>query len=167
MTALNDSWETPSWLFEELNHEFNFDIDLCATESNSKCDDFCYDYLQDIIGRKESNCIGRFQDEIKKDLIKSAFLNPPYSRGSMEKFIGKAWEDSKYCKIVCLVKCDPSTKWWSIFYDAVTWEPRPGCVMRFLPKRVKFNPPQGWDGKASGPSFPSAVLIFDRRWLFK
>ena len=41
----SDSWETPQWLFDELNAEFNFDIDLCATEENSKCGIYCSDYL--------------------------------------------------------------------------------------------------------------------------
>ena len=128
MSKLNDSWQTPQWLFDLLDGEFNFDIDLCATESNSKCDNFCHDYLKDIIGRKGSNCIGCFQEETKQGLIQSAFMNPPYSRPTktnpgINAFIEKAWEDSKHCKIVCLVKCDPSTKWWATFwnYEDVIW----------------------------------------------
>lgn len=38
------------------------------------------------------------------------------------KIIPTMWENSKYCKIVCLVKCDPSTKWWATF-----WEYRGTC----------------------------------------
>ena len=108
------------------------------------------------------------------------FCNPPYS--NPKPFIEKAWEDSKHCKIVCLVKCDPSTKWWSTFWDygktmchncligtgyiekldmsipstvrccdvcgknkgtcKVYNGPKPGCTVRFFPKRIKFDPPQ-------------------------
>lgn len=27
---LSDQWQTPQYLFEELDKKFNFDIDLCA-----------------------------------------------------------------------------------------------------------------------------------------
>ncbi len=163
-----NSWETPQWLFDELNEEFNFDIDLCATKENSKCNIWYQDYLHDVQIEKvylsPRVATMREYQEIGNANY-TCFMNPPYSHGSMEKFIGKAWRDSKYCKIVCLVKGDFSTKWWSIFYDADNWEERPGCKIRLLPKRVKFDPPKEWEGETSGPSFPSAVLIFDRRGL--
>lgn len=152
MTKLSDEWETPQELFDELNKEFNFDIDLCATRENSKCDAYYVDYLN--------------ANYIDWDV---GFMNPPYS--NPKPFIEKAWEDSKHCKIVCLVKCDPSTKWWATFWQYVPNIPRgyrgskPGCEVRFFPKRIKFTPPKGWEGRASSPSFPSALLIFDRRGL--
>ena len=30
-------WETPQELFDELDKEFNFDTDLCASDKNAKC----------------------------------------------------------------------------------------------------------------------------------
>jgi phage N-6-adenine-methyltransferase len=206
----SNCWQTPQWLFDELHAEFNFDIDLCATEENSKViklglATYCEDYLQTDLSMFEFN---------------SAFMNPPYS--NPKPFIEKTWEDSKHCKIVCLVKCDPSTKWWATFwnYNDVIWEqgtalqhtvtkrgPKPGCEVRFFPKRIKFDPPAGnpimepcfycrglgqvekifhgynlghyttgeieqcgiCDGakelkkSLSGPTFPSALIIMDRR----
>lgn len=32
-----DDWPTPQWLFDELNEEFHFDMDPCATAENAKC----------------------------------------------------------------------------------------------------------------------------------
>lgn len=32
----SDEWATPQNLFDELNNEFNFDLDPCATEDNHK-----------------------------------------------------------------------------------------------------------------------------------
>lgn len=176
---LSDEWQTPQWLFDELNKEFNFDIDLCATNENSKCDDYYDDYLREEV-----------REHIK--VWTCAFMNPPYS--NPKSFIETAWEDSKHCKIVCLVKCDPSTKWWSTFWDydikltKKDYEevpryvggfryipphdgtyahsgPKPGCEVRFFPKRIKFDPPQGFEGKVSSPSFPSALVIMDRRGI--
>ncbi len=153
-----DSWETPQWLFDELDAEFHFDADLCCTQYNNKC------------------CIGvtsYFEYEPYQGSVN--FMNPPYS--NPRPFIEKAWDDSRFCKIVCLVKCDPSTRWWATFWNYLDIEdnyrqtvhrkagPKDGCEVRFFPKRIKFTPPEGFEGKSSGPSFPSALLIFDRRGL--
>ena len=36
----NEVWETPQDLFNRLNDEFHFDIDVCATSENAKCSKF-------------------------------------------------------------------------------------------------------------------------------
>lgn len=33
-------WETPQWLFDKLNSEFHFNIDICASDENAKCDKY-------------------------------------------------------------------------------------------------------------------------------
>lgn len=138
-----DAWETPQLLFNELNEEFHFTIDLCASDHNAKCDKHFTDYLS--------------SSPISSDVC---FMNPPYS--NPKPFIAKAWEDSRVCTIVCLVKVDTSTQWWAVFWDYEHHKPKPGATVRFLPKRVKYVPPTGWVGGSSGPSFPSAILIFNR-----
>ena len=37
-----DDWETPQWLFDKLNKQYEFKFDCCATKDNSKCN-FCSD----------------------------------------------------------------------------------------------------------------------------
>ena len=32
-----DEWSTPQELFDNLDKEFNFDLDPCATKENAKC----------------------------------------------------------------------------------------------------------------------------------
>lgn len=250
MSKLLDCRQTPQWLFDQLNEQYGpFDIDLCATKDNSKCGMYCKDYL--TISRIKSWNLGNFKGigmggvynnasgicpMLVKIEGKTCFMNPPYR--NPRPFVEKAWGDAKYCRIVALVKVDPSTKWWSVFwghnqeceyctngvialYEGDDWcpvcnklcdnksgkynGPKPGCQVFFLPKRVKFDPPQelinsgevwkegkNWakmcsvcngndiedpicydcvkcNGKGhiklSGPSFPSAVLVFDRRHL--
>lgn len=34
----SDEWSTPDAVFEELNNEFNFDLDAAANDENHKCD---------------------------------------------------------------------------------------------------------------------------------
>lgn len=229
MTKLSDEWQTPQWLFDELNDEFNFDIDLCATKENSKCDLYCSDHINNHTAHISGNSSFELSELFNTKLVISAFMNPPYS--NPKPFIEKAWEDSKHCKIVCLVKCDPSTRWWATFWDYESKiyynniphhrsaGPKPGCSYpRFFPKRIQFDPPQQlidsgevwkvgnkwvrkcnkcyagvlyWDSffckyqncfiedssniiicvtckgegykPLSGPTFPCALLIFDRR----
>lgn len=161
---LSDTWQTPDWLFKELDEEFNFDIDLCATRENSKCYAYGTDYLHDEFMTKKNDLCAFSGYKLGVDWAKDStcFMNPPYS--NPKPFIEKAWEDSKHCKLVCLVKCDPSTKWWATFWNYKAG-PKPGCEVRFFPKRIKFTPPEGWEGKASSPGFPSALIIMDRRGL--
>lgn len=33
----SDEWETPQWLFDQLDSEFHFNMDPCATAVNAKC----------------------------------------------------------------------------------------------------------------------------------
>ncbi len=192
MSKLSDSWRTPQELFDELDKEFDFDIDLCAIEENTKLSAYCINYLTNFVKAGELY-LTLFEDYIPN----TAFMNPPYS--NPKPFIEKAWVDSRYCKIVCLVKCDPSTRWWATFWNYIEvpdcpkcnicegtgrtsiidrkcrfcfegkmkWitpiGPKEGCEVRFFPKRIKFVPPEEWEGKVSGPSFPSALIIMDRR----
>ena len=39
-TSNKDDWETPQDLFDELNKEFNFDLDPCASKENAKCPNY-------------------------------------------------------------------------------------------------------------------------------
>jgi len=154
MDTLSDGWQTPADLFNVLNKEFNFDIDLTATKENSKCNDYYSDYLNDVFCHRVKDYVRNYSiKELSANTVDlTCFMNPPYSNPKL--FIEKAWEDSRYCKIVCLVKCDPSTKWWSTFWDyEITFSgdftgrqlyrgPKSGCEARFFPKRIKFDPPQ-------------------------
>ena len=162
----NDSWETPQYLFDQLNEEFHFDVDLCATQENTKCKEYGIDYLND---RFSNPPYGFYWISGRRQ---TAFMNPPYSNPL--PFVQKAWEDSKYCKIVMLLPVRTSTRWWKIFYYSDNfirqevndryrvngYGPKPGAEVRFLPKRVAFVK----DGKeVKGTSFDSCLVILDRR----
>lgn len=36
-SSKTDLWETPQGLFDELDAEFHFDLDVCASPENAKC----------------------------------------------------------------------------------------------------------------------------------
>ena len=37
MSSATDLWETPQWLFDQLNAQYHFDFNVCAVSENVKC----------------------------------------------------------------------------------------------------------------------------------
>ena len=64
-SSKTDLWETPQDLFDKLNNEFQFTLDVCATPENAKCDNF---YTKE-------------QDGLKYPWKGAVWCNPPYGRG--------------------------------------------------------------------------------------
>ena len=124
-------WETPCDLFEQLNHEFAFTLDPCATQENKKCDR--YYTLED------NGLIQSWAGEI-------VFMNPPYGR-LIGKWIQKAFEESQQgAVVVCLIPSRTDTIWWHNY-----------CMhgeVRFIKGRLNFS------GHKHNAPFPSAIVIF-------
>lgn len=66
-------WETPQGFFDELDREFHFTLDPCATLDNAKCGKY----------------YTREQDGLKQDWTgERVYCNPPYGR-DMPQWIEK------------------------------------------------------------------------------
>jgi len=39
-SSKSDEWATPDALFQELDNEFHFDLDACASDENHKCEKY-------------------------------------------------------------------------------------------------------------------------------
>lgn len=127
-----DLWPTPQYFFDELNSEFGFTLDPCATADNAKCPKFF---------TKETD--GLTQDW-SKDTV---FMNPPYGR-EIADWMRKAYEESQRGgTVVCLVPARTDTRW---FHDYVNGK----AEVRFVKGRLKFG-----DAANSAP-FPSMVVIY-------
>ena len=127
-------WSTPQNLFDELNKEFNFTLDVCASDWNAKC--------QRFFTEKE--------DGLKQDWGKSiVFMNPPYGK-VLESWMEKAYNSSlNGALVVCLVPSATDTKWWHDF--ALKGE------IRYLRGRPRFITKEGtWQQTFS----PSVIVIF-------
>ena len=133
-SSKTNEWGTPQDLFDELNKEFSFTLDPCATRENAKCDKY---YTE------EDN--GLIQDW-SNDIV---FMNPPYGR-EIPKWIEKAFYESERGSIVvCLVPARTDTRyWWDYIF--------PYAEIRFIKGRVKFIQ----KGKSAPAPFPSAIVIF-------
>ncbi len=130
-----DEWATPQSLFDRLNQEFRFDLDVCATAENAKCADF---YTKEQDGLKQSWRGHR------------VWCNPPYGR-AVGDFVKKAYLETRGGEVdticVCLVASRTDTAWWQDYAMRAS-------EIRLIRGRVKFG------GAVSGAPFPSALLIF-------
>ncbi|ARM68492.1 DNA N-6-adenine-methyltransferase [Staphylococcus haemolyticus] len=133
-SSKSNEWTTPQHLFDELNQEFNFTLDPCATEENAKCSKH-FTIEDDGLSKDWSN-----------DVV---FMNPPYGR-EIKKWIKKAYEESlNGATVVCLIPARTDTMYWHDFiFDKAD-------DIRFLKGRLKFG-----NGKNSAP-FPSAIIIYE------
>ena len=133
-TSNTDQWSTPIEFFNELNKEFNFELDPCADKNNAKC----------------KNYFTKEQDGLKQDWgkYKSIFINPPYGR-EISKWIGKAYKTFQENKntIVMLLPARTDTKY---FHEFIYHK----AEIRFIKGRLKFG-----NSKNSAP-FPSMVVIY-------
>lgn len=107
-------WETPQWLFDELNEEFHFDLDPCSTHENAKCRDHYTKeedgLIQDWTGRR-------------------VFCNPPYGH-EIGKWVKKAYESK--CLTVMLIPARTDTRWFHQYIYIY-------AEIRFIKGRIRFS----------------------------
>lgn len=112
-SSKTDLWETPQELFDSLNQEFHFDLDVCAIPDNAKCDEF---YTPE-------------QDGLSQQWTGVCWCNPPYGR-KIGKWVKKAAESK--ATVVMLLPARTDTKW---FHDYII----PNAEIRFIKGRLKFG----------------------------
>ena len=131
-TSNTCEWETLQELFDSLNAEFGFELDVCATPSNAKCERY----------------FTREMDGLSQEWKGVCWMNPPYGR-EIGKWIRKAYEASILgATVVCLIPARTDTSW---FHDY--------CIkgeVRFIRGRLKFG------GSKNNAPFPSAIVIFKK-----
>lgn len=139
-SSSKQDWETPQDLFNELNKEFNFEIDVAATRENSKCKMF--------FTENDNALVKNWSD------YGNVFCNPPYDSKLQNEFIKKAYEESLKNKvvIVLLIPARTDTKRWHKYIFPYASD------IRFLEGRLKFET-QGIPHENSAP-FPSAIVVF-------
>ena len=132
----SNEWGTPQDLYNELDEQYGFTLDPCATKENAKCDKY--------YTKEDNGLLQDWRDEV-------VFMNPPYGR-EISEWIKKASE-TKSAVVVCLIPSRTDTKYW---HDYIF--PKAHKIM-FIKGRLKFSGNQ--KGSGSAP-FPSAIVVFDR-----
>ena len=130
-SSKTDLWETPQDLFDKLNNEFHFTLDVCATPENAKCDSF---YTKE-------------QDGLSQPWKGVVWCNPPYGkqigswvrRGFFASLSGNT--------VVMLLPARTDTRW---FHEYIYGK----AEIRFIRGRLKFG------GSKNSAPFPSMVAVF-------
>jgi site-specific DNA-methyltransferase (adenine-specific) len=132
-SSKTDEWSTPQDLYDELNKEFNFTLDPCATNENHKCEKY-YTLVDN----------GLLKDWSRE----TVFMNPPYGR-EITQWIAKAYHTSlEGATIVCLLPARTNTNWFHAFIINKAKE------IRFLKGKIKFG------NSKTGAPFPSMIVVF-------
>ena len=127
------TWETPQNIFNKLDNEFNFTLDVCALAETAKCKKY---YTPET-------------DGLKQEWNGTCWMNPPYGR-QIGEWLKKAYEESlKGNTIVCLIPSRTDTKYWHDYCMKAS-------EIRFVKGRLKFG-----NATNSAP-FPSAVIVFNK-----
>lgn len=112
-SSKRQDWETPRELFDELNREFNFTVDLCADENNKKCRRF----------------YSKENDGMKADLTgETVWCNPPYNES--RAWIKKCAEEKATVVMLLPVRTDTRAFHEYIYHKA---------EIRFIKGRLKFG----------------------------
>nr|DAI65358.1 MAG TPA: DNA N-6-adenine-methyltransferase [Caudoviricetes sp.] len=132
-TSKTNEWATPQAFFDELNKEFNFTLDPCATPQNAKCARY---FTKEIDGLSQS-----WRGEI-------VFCNPPYGR-DLSKWVAKAYTETLSGEATLVVMLIPARTDTSYFHDYIYKKHE----VRFIRGRLHFN-----ESKCAAP-FPSMVVV--------
>ena len=132
-SSAHGDWETPQELYDELNKEFDFTLDACATAETAKAK--AWFTVSD--------------NALTLDWTGRVYMNPPYGR-EISAWIEKAYREAQTHAdvVVCLVPSRTDTRWWHDY-----------CMqgeIRFIKGRLHFK--RAGD---TGPApFPSAIVVF-------
>jgi phage N-6-adenine-methyltransferase len=132
-SSKSDLWSTPQEFFEQLNNEFNFNLDPCSTHENAKCEKH-FTINEDGLIQDWGGC--------------RVFCNPPYGK-ELKKWVKKCYEESKKENTV-VVMLIPARTDTSYFHDYIYNK----AEIRFIRGRLKFG-----NCKNCAP-FPSMVVVF-------
>jgi site-specific DNA-methyltransferase (adenine-specific) len=143
-SSASDDWPTPRPFFDELDAEFGFVLDVCASGGNRKAD--AYYGLDHPDGNRRDGLAGDWA-RYATALGGAVWMNPPYGR-TIGAWMAKAAETAAAgATVVCLVPARTDTRW---FHDHVL---ATGAEVRFVRGRLKFG-----DAAHSAP-FASLVVI--------
>jgi phage N-6-adenine-methyltransferase len=149
----NQYWNTPKWFFDELNKEFNFQLDACTSSNNPLgTPNF---YTEEIDGLAPEN-----------RWLNPTFVNPPYGRkNKMDRWLERAcYESLEGNTVVMLLPSRTGTKWFHKWiWNKEIHSPRFNYEVRFLEGRLSFDYDHlrtHYEKSKNTAPFDSMVVIF-------
>lgn len=118
-SSATDEWATPQRLFDDLDAEFHFTLDACATDANAKCERYYTREDDGLLQDWSGECV---------------WCNPPYGK-TIGQWMRKCSEEAKKpnTTIVALLPSRTDTRW---FHDHIYNKAK---EIRFIKGRLKFN----------------------------
>ena len=136
LSSKDMDWETPQDFFDELDKEFNFTLDPCATAKTAKCKKY---YTKEDDGLSKG-----WAGEV-------VFCNPPYGT-EIKNWVRKCSEESRKNDTIIVMLIPARTD--TIYFHEYIYHK---AKIRFIKGRLKFGGKQ--KGSGSAP-FPSMIVIF-------
>ena len=126
-------WSTPQRVFDKLDSEFHFDIDVCADADNAKCR-MWYPRQQGLNEGWGGVC----------------FLNPPYGK-EISAWLKKSLEvaANHEATVVCLLPVRSNPPWWHDYVMKAT-------EIRFIRSKLSFT------GGVGVPFWGNAIVVFQK-----
>jgi len=140
-TSDEEKWRTPQELFDLLDAEFNFTLDVCAIASNAKCSRYFTPEQNALLQTWEGIC----------------WMNPPYGKDT-SAWMRKAFDSAQAgAVVVCLLPARTDTRW---FHQWVIGR----ASIRFIYGRLTFGGCNGSGKRGNADNvapFPSMILVYD------
>jgi phage N-6-adenine-methyltransferase len=146
----SSEWSTPTDFFDNLNKEWDFNLDPCATKENAKCETY---YTKEQDGLKQDwHCV-RYNPEYKSPYLRNpgrVFCNPPYGKeiGQWVKKAVAEVQNGNADVVVMLLPARTDTRWFQDYVLPYASE------IDFIRGRLKFG------GSKNSAPFPSVVVVF-------
>lgn len=136
----SDKYATPPELFNTLDNEFSFTLDVCAEHATTKVPNNYYTEKDNALSKDWGNNV--------------CWMNPPYSTTLNKLFIKKAIEESqKGATVVALVRASVGSQW---FKEAI----KVAHEVRFITGRIRFIDPLTREATQGSGKFDSVILVF-------
>lgn len=99
---MKNSWGTDPVIFKAMDREFRFDLDAAANNDNHKCDRYL---------TKDDDALS-INWSVYDSSIETVWINPPYGRGMIQKYMQKCIEQkAKGITSVLLVPATLDAQW--------------------------------------------------------
>jgi len=137
ITSDKNYWETPKWLFDELNNEFRFTLDAAASDTNHKCDKY-FTESDDGLSQNWGGYV--------------VWCNPPYGKQATANWVKKAYDECEEhgATVVMLLASRTDTRW---FHNYIYGKHE----IRFVKGRLRFE----LDGvPQQSATFSSMIVVF-------